>query len=200
MSDHINFTPNMDAEMAELEHDEKPLDSVTMDHSKINPDNDLTMAESKEGEKSQDENLMEGEEHQINGTALAELDEHDPNPPLAIDPIKFRHLVAEIFQDLPGHQHDDFRMQTSALRALQEASEVYLEYLFAHAALVAEDRKRITVGTHEIRMALRWQAARKAEEVAEMLKAKAAEMLKAEAADNAEEGLETAVESSEIEG
>ncbi|KAJ9663456.1 histone H3.1 [Coniosporium apollinis] len=175
--------------MAELKHDEKPLNSITTAHGKINPDNDLIMAESKDDEKPQDENLMEGEEHQVNGEALAELDEYDPNPPLAIDPLKFRRQVREILQDLPGHQDGDFRVQTSALRVLQESSEAYLEFMFANAALVAKHRNRITVGTEEIHFALRLRA-EQAREAAE-----AAEALKAEAADHAEQGLEAAVES-----
>lgn len=53
MSDHVAFTSDMDAEMAEAKHDEILAKFTAKDHDKDEPDKDIRMAESKDEEEPQ---------------------------------------------------------------------------------------------------------------------------------------------------
>ena len=52
-------------------------------------------------------------------------------------------------------QHQDFRWQSQALQALQEAAEAYIVYLFEDANLCAIHAKRVTVMKKDIQLARR---------------------------------------------
>jgi histone H3 len=70
---------------------------------------------------------------------------------LLIPRLPFQRLVREIAQDF---KHD-LRFQSSAVAALQEASEGYLVSLFEDANLCALHAKRVTVMPRDMELARR---------------------------------------------
>jgi histone H3 len=66
------------------------------------------------------------------------------SPFTSISPIKYNHRVQK-----------DLRFQSSALSALQEASEAYLVSLFEDMNLAALHAKRVTIMPREMDLALR---------------------------------------------
>ncbi|CAL8316419.1 unnamed protein product [Arctogadus glacialis] len=67
------------------------------------------------------------------------------------DPPKVQRLVREIAQDFKT----DLRFQSSAVMALQEASEAYLVGLFEDTNLCAIHAKRVTIMPKDIQLARR---------------------------------------------
>ena len=65
--------------------------------------------------------------------------------------LPFQRLVREIMQDF----QTDFRIQSAAVGALQEASESYLVGLFEDANLCAIHAKRVTIMPKDIQLARR---------------------------------------------
>ncbi|XP_029619789.1 histone H3.3-like [Salmo trutta] len=70
---------------------------------------------------------------------------------LLIRKLPFQHLVREIAQDFKT----DLRFQSSAVMALQEASEAYLVGLFEDTNLYAIHAKRLTIMPKDIQLAHR---------------------------------------------
>ncbi|ELR45778.1 Histone H3.2 [Bos mutus] len=66
-------------------------------------------------------------------------------------PLPFQRLVREIAQDFKT----DLRFQSSAVMALQEASEAYLVGLFEDTNLCAIHAKRVTIMPKDIQLARR---------------------------------------------
>ena len=64
--------------------------------------------------------------------------------------MPFSRLVREIALSLGS-----FRWQTTAVKALQEASEAYLTQLFEDTNLVALHSKRVTIQPKDLQLALR---------------------------------------------
>ena len=73
-----------------------------------------------------------------------------PSSPAASS-VPFQRLVREIAQDFKT----DLRFQSSAVMALQEASEAYLVGLFEHTNLCAIHAKRVTIMPKDIQLARR---------------------------------------------
>ncbi|XP_015370461.1 PREDICTED: histone H3.3-like [Diuraphis noxia] len=71
--------------------------------------------------------------------------------PLLIRKLPFQRLVREIAQDFKT----DLRFQSSAVMALQEASEAYLVGLFEDTNLCAIHAKRVTIMPKDIQLARR---------------------------------------------
>ncbi|GBP90004.1 Histone H3 type 1 [Eumeta japonica] len=69
----------------------------------------------------------------------------------AVDSLPFQRLVREIAQDFKT----DLRFQSSAVMALQEASEAYLVGLFEDTNLCAIHAKRVTIMPKDIQLARR---------------------------------------------
>ncbi|XP_073827775.1 histone H3-like [Musca autumnalis] len=65
--------------------------------------------------------------------------------------LPFQHLVREIAQDFKT----DLRFQSSAVMALQEASEAYLVGLFEDTNLCEIHAKRVTIMPNDIQLARR---------------------------------------------
>ena len=80
--------------------------------------------------------------------ALREIRRYQKSTELLIRKLPFQRLVREIAQDFKT----DLRFQSSAVVALQEASEAYLVGLFEDTNLCAIHAKRVTmyVPTHEL--------------------------------------------------
>ena len=84
--------------------------------------------------------------------ALREIRKYQKSTDLLIRKLPFQRLVREIMTD---SIIADFRWQTTALLALQEASEAYLVGLFEDTNLCAVHAKRVTIMPKDIQLARR---------------------------------------------
>jgi len=83
--------------------------------------------------------------------ALREIRRFQKSTELLIRKLPFQRLVREIAQDFKT----DLRFQSSAVAALQEASEAYLVGLFEDTNLCAIHAKRVTIMPKDISLARR---------------------------------------------
>lgn len=83
--------------------------------------------------------------------ALREIRKYQKTTELLIRKLPFQRLVREVSQDFKS----DLRFQSSALLALQEASEAYLVGLFEDTNLCAIHAKRVTIMPKDIQLARR---------------------------------------------
>ncbi|XP_077053515.1 histone H3-like [Siphateles boraxobius] len=83
--------------------------------------------------------------------ALREIRRYQKSTELLIRKLPFQRLVREIAQDFKT----DLRFQSSAVMALQEASEAYLVGLFEDTNLCAIHAKRVTIMPKGIQLARR---------------------------------------------
>ena len=83
--------------------------------------------------------------------ALREIRRYQQSTELLIRKRPFQRLVREIAQDFKT----DLRFQSSAVMALQEASEAYLVGLFEDTNLCAIHAKRVTIMPKDIQLARR---------------------------------------------
>ncbi|XP_026466071.1 uncharacterized protein LOC113369717 [Ctenocephalides felis] len=92
--------------------------------------------------------------------ALREIRRYQKSTELLIRKLPFQRLVREIAQDFKT----DLRFQSSAVMALQEASEAYLVGLFEDTNLCAIHAKRVTIMPKDIQLARRIRGERRQEE------------------------------------
>jgi histone H3 len=83
--------------------------------------------------------------------ALREIRRFQKSTELLIRKLPFQRLVREIAQEFKT----DLRFQSSAIAALQEASEAYLVGLFEDTNLCAIHAKRVTIMPKDIQLARR---------------------------------------------
>ena len=83
--------------------------------------------------------------------ALSEIRRYQKSTELLIRKLPFQRLVREIAQDFKT----DLRFQSSAVVALQEASEAYLVGLFEDTNLCAIHAKRVTIMPKDVQLARR---------------------------------------------
>ena len=83
--------------------------------------------------------------------ALREIRRYQKSPDLLIRKAPFQRLVREIAQEFKS----DLRFQSTAVLALQEASEAYLVGLFEDTNLCAIHAKRVTIMPKDIQLARR---------------------------------------------
>merc|ERR1711936_521754 len=83
--------------------------------------------------------------------ALREIRRYQKSTELLLRKLPFQRLVREIAQDFKT----DLRFQSSAVMALQEASEAYLVGLFEDTNLCAIHAKRVTIMPKDIQLARR---------------------------------------------
>merc|ERR1712091_995 len=83
--------------------------------------------------------------------ALREIRRYQKSTELLLRKLPFQRLVREIAQDFKT----DLRFQSSAVSALQEASEAYLVGLFEDTNLCAIHAKRVTIMPKDIQLARR---------------------------------------------
>ena len=83
--------------------------------------------------------------------ALREIRRYQKSTELLMRKLPFQRLVREIAQDFKS----DLRFQSSALAALQEASEAFLVGLFEDSNLCALHAKRVTIMDKDIRLSKR---------------------------------------------
>lgn len=83
--------------------------------------------------------------------ALREIRRYQKSTDLLIRKLPFQRLVREIAQDFKN----DLRFQSTAILALQEASEAYLTSLFEDTNLCAIHAKRVTIMPKDMQLARR---------------------------------------------
>ncbi|KJA23162.1 hypothetical protein HYPSUDRAFT_163809 [Hypholoma sublateritium FD-334 SS-4] len=83
--------------------------------------------------------------------ALRQIRHYQSSTDMLIRKLPFQRLVREIALE---YKHD-IRFQSSALEALQEASEAYLVDLFGDCNLAAIHAKRVTIQTKDMELARR---------------------------------------------
>ncbi|BGP15564.1 hypothetical protein JCM10213_001345 [Rhodosporidiobolus nylandii] len=91
--------------------------------------------------------------------ALREIRHFQKNTDLLLRKLPFARLVREIanefFEDEDGHHGVGLRWQSSALLALQEATEAYLVHLFEDSNLCALHAKRVTIMQRDMQLVRR---------------------------------------------
>ncbi|KAE9389620.1 histone-fold-containing protein [Gymnopus androsaceus JB14] len=90
--------------------------------------------------------------------ALREIRKYQKSTDLLLRKLPFSRLVREIAQDMTTTTNGDIyelRWQSSALLALQEATEAFLVHLFEDANLCALHAKRVTIMQRDIQLARR---------------------------------------------
>ena len=83
--------------------------------------------------------------------ALREIRKYQKSTELLVRKLPFQRLVREIAQEFKS----DLRFQSSAVLALQEASEAYMVGLFEDTNLCAIHAKRVTIMPKDIQLARR---------------------------------------------
>lgn len=86
--------------------------------------------------------------------ALREIRRYQNSTKLLMLKLPFARLVREIGMDFRP-QGSEFRWQSQAIQALQEAAEAYMVYLFEDANLCAIHAKRVTIMQKDIQLARR---------------------------------------------
>ena len=83
--------------------------------------------------------------------ALREIRRYQKSTDLLIRKLPFQRLVREIAMDFKG----DLRFQSTAIQALQEATESYLVSLFEDTNLCCIHAKRVTISNKDMQLARR---------------------------------------------
>ncbi|XP_037831779.1 histone H3-like [Kryptolebias marmoratus] len=91
--------------------------------------------------------------YRIGTVALREIHHYQKSTELLIQKLSFQHLVQEIAQDFNINLLTCF--QSSAVMALQEASEAYLVGVFEDTNLCAIHSKRVTIMPKRVQLASR---------------------------------------------
>jgi histone H3 len=87
--------------------------------------------------------------------ALREIRKFQKSTSTLLRRLPFQRLVREIVQELSTVFHFEPRFQSTALMAIQEASEAYLVGLFEDTNLCAIHAKRVTIMVKDMQLARR---------------------------------------------
>jgi len=87
--------------------------------------------------------------------ALREIRKYQKSSDLLIPAMPFSRLIREVAQSVLGYNVAEFRFQSSALMALQEAAEAFLVTLFEDTVLCAIHAKRVTIMPRDMQLARR---------------------------------------------
>ena len=85
--------------------------------------------------------------------ALREIRKYQKSTDLVLRRLPFQRLVRELAQNF--HPTGDLRFQSTAILALQEATEAYLVSLFEDTNLIAMHTKRVTIMPRDMQLARR---------------------------------------------
>ncbi|KAF5390704.1 hypothetical protein D9757_002706 [Collybiopsis confluens] len=108
--------------------------------------------------REDDEPQKKGRRYRPGTVALREIRKYQKSTDLLLRKLPFSRLVREIAQDMTTTTNGEIyelRWQTSALQALQEATEAFLVHLFEDANLCALHAKRVTIMQRDIQLARR---------------------------------------------
>ena len=97
------------------------------------------------------EGVMKPYRYRPGTAALKEIRKYQKSTELFIKKLPFQRLVKEISLDY----RNDLRFQSTAIHALQEASEAYLVGLFEDTNLLAIHAKRVTIMPRDMELARR---------------------------------------------
>jgi histone H3/H4 len=93
--------------------------------------------------------------------ALREIRKYQKSTDLLIPKLPFSRLVREICEEqIRLSEVHEFRFQSTALLALQEATEAFITTLFEDSLLTAIHAKRVTVTPKDLRLAMRLRGGR----------------------------------------
>lgn len=87
--------------------------------------------------------------------ALREIRRYQKSTDLLIRKLPFQRLVREVSQDYVRGNVTEWRFQSSAIAALQEAAEAYLVGLFEDTNLCAIHAKRVTIMPKDMQLSRR---------------------------------------------
>ncbi|KAJ3736242.1 histone-fold-containing protein [Lentinula guzmanii] len=107
--------------------------------------------------RQDDEPPKKGRRYRPGTVALREIRKYQKSTDLLLRKLPFSRLIREIAQDMTTTTNGayDLRWQSSALLALQEATEAFLVHLFEDANLCALHAKRVTIMQRDIQLARR---------------------------------------------
>ncbi len=94
--------------------------------------------------------IKKGHRYRPGTVAIREIRRYQKSTELLIRKLPFQRLLREIAQEL-----GDYRFQSSAVLAIQEACEAYLVGLFEDTNLCAVHAKRVTIQPKDIQLARR---------------------------------------------
>ncbi|KAG9006051.1 centromeric DNA-binding histone H3-like protein cse4 [Tulasnella sp. JGI-2019a] len=107
--------------------------------------------------QGEDEPAQKKKRYRPGTVALREIRKYQKSTDLLISKLPFSRLVREIAMELVTDPDNEvgLRWQSSALLALQEASEAYMVHLFEDTNLCAIHAKRVTIMQRDIQLARR---------------------------------------------
>lgn len=91
--------------------------------------------------------------------AIREIKKYQKSTDLLLRKLPFQRLVREVMQG--DDRASEFRFQSQALLALQEASEAYVVGLFEDTNLCAIHAKRVTIMKKDLQLAIRIRGERR---------------------------------------
>jgi histone H3-like centromeric protein A len=91
--------------------------------------------------------------------ALREIRRYQQSTDLLLLKLPFARLVREVAQEILPSGSEEFRWQSQAIMALQEATEAFLVHLFEDTNLCAIHAKRVTIMQKDIQLARRLRGA-----------------------------------------
>ncbi|ETN40816.1 uncharacterized protein HMPREF1541_05096 [Cyphellophora europaea CBS 101466] len=91
--------------------------------------------------------------------ALREIRRYQQSTDLLLLKLPFARLVREVANDILPRGSEEFRWQSQAIMALQEATEAFLVHLFEDTNLCAIHAKRVTIMQKDIQLARRLRGA-----------------------------------------
>ncbi|QRW16495.1 Core histone H2A/H2B/H3/H4 [Rhizoctonia solani] len=116
-------------------------------------------SKSKQQDGDDDEGTKKKRRYRPGVLALREIRRYQKSTDLLIAKLPFSRVVREVAQDMTtqagGGYPAGLRWQSSALLALQEATEAYLVHLFEDTNLCAIHAKRVTIMQRDIQLARR---------------------------------------------
>ncbi|KAJ4478222.1 histone H3 [Lentinula aciculospora] len=108
--------------------------------------------------RQDDEPPKRGRRYRPGTVALREIRKYQKSTDLLLRKLPFSRLIREIAQEMTTTTNGEayeLRWQSSALLALQEATEAFLVHLFEDANLCALHAKRVTIMQRDIQLARR---------------------------------------------
>ncbi|KAG8688235.1 centromeric DNA-binding histone H3-like protein cse4 [Ceratobasidium sp. 423] len=116
-------------------------------------------SKSKSKQQDDDDDGKKKRRYRPGVVALREIRRYQKSTDLLIAKLPFSRVVREVAQDMTtqagGGYPAGLRWQSSALLALQEATEAYLVHLFEDTNLCAIHAKRVTIMQRDIQLARR---------------------------------------------
>ena len=149
---------------SEVSQDEDFQDEDSQDEdskSEVSQDEDFQDEDSQDEDSKSDEpqdmelKLLKQERFKKGEKTLIEIMKLQRKTGLLIPKTAFQRVVKDIFDKIADEKNDgsSFRIQASALLALQEATELYIVGLFEDTNLITLNRHQVTVQTRDMKLA-----------------------------------------------